>query len=105
MMKKLWAGFAMGLLMFGAVTAQADTTAISMELTNWNVYGTGIGTINRTPDGIKFYGSGCRNGDAFLETKHEGDFSNTTMYFKWMVGGGGYRGVLVGVGKHTPSVG
>lgn len=56
------------------------------------------GKWEKTSDGIKVYGSGYRSGGSIAANPVE-DFSDATVYIKWMVRGGD-SGEYTGVGLH-----
>jgi len=83
----------------GGVFASMD---VPLDLDSWDKYSPVGGSANWeiTPDGLRFYGSGFRQGTDIL-SKMTDDFTYTAVRIKWMAhGGDGYNfaGFYVGVG-------
>ena len=75
--------------MLGVIgTAQATLTTIPMDLNSWTYVQSGAnGSWEQTSDGIKFYGSGYRQGGGIISNTIA-DYSNSIVYVKWMANGG-----------------
>ncbi len=82
--------------------ADAALISVPMDLSSWSYYREGGGGgVEQSAGGIKFYGSGYRQGAAIL-ANFAADFSNATVYIKWMANGGvgnSYMGVNPMVGN------
>ena len=91
-----------GLSMLGVIgTAQATLTTIPMDLNSWT-YTDGQGGANgsweQTSEGIKFDGSGYRQGGCIVSNTIA-EYSNSIVYVKWMANGGAdymFAGPFVG---------
>ncbi len=89
----------MTMLLVAGMGLDANATMIDIPLTqdNWNlvtipdVWGTMTNspTWEQTAEGIKFYGSGYRDGGA-IASKLTADFSDAVIYLKWMAHPGNY---------------
>lgn len=90
MKKGLLAGLAVGVMMFG-MTGIANATSVAVNTTDWHMksWQGGTSVITQESDGVKFTpGNIWRTNEQFINnTAH--DFSNSSIYFKFMASGGG----------------
>jgi len=88
---KYLAKLAAGFLMLSSGTVGANLINVPMELSSWALVSYGSNNHwEQATDGIRFYGSGYRNGGGVISNLTT-DFSNSTTYIKWEVNGGSGR--------------
>jgi hypothetical protein len=67
-----------------------DIINVSLASENWNIYspyGGGPAVVETTPTGLRFYGSGYRQG-TLINSKLYDDFTDSTVNIKWQANGG-----------------
>lgn len=105
--KKFVSLMLMALLTCFSGAAWGDTITLSLDTSAWNIDDIssnrevvpGYPYMENTADGLKFYGSGWRNGTA-VWNKTSYNLTEATLYFKWMANGGGtYMAVWGGATK------
>ena len=84
----------------------SDVVSVSLHPEDWDIYNSWGGTANieSTSKGLRFYGSGYRQGTQLL-SQFSDDFSDTTVNFQWQPYGGTnneYAGFVVGIGVADP---
>lgn len=90
------------LIIMAAGAAMASTTAIMLDLANWDKHFSGA--WEQAADGIILYGSDYRVGN-YATTKQTYNFTNSELFFKWQVNGGGSYagyGFAIGYGEKWP---